>query len=229
MPDKRSNHLFANNVHVFDTVYADGTTVGMWVHPKVGSKSTAMKFKKVVANSVGTLPTLMRKHLSHVVINPGDYTAFAEVDGRFFVIYAQNITKRIYTHDFKETAFHEAVHATLDNPLLKSRAWCTTQRKDRDFVTEYAKNHPNKEDMAESALFAWAILQHPGQLPTSIEKRVKRIMPNRLAYFKKLFTDSGPAFQKIGPVGKNVKEPVSFRRASHPVVWKFQMKLHEPS
>ena len=50
--------------------------------------------------------------------------------------------------------------------------------------------------MAESALFAWAVLQHPGRLPASIEAEVRRIMPNRLAFFDDLFS-AQPIFYRV--------------------------------
>ena len=55
------------------------------------------------------------------------------------------------------------------------------------YVTQYAANNRRKEDLAESALFAWAMLVHPGRLPQGIEARVRKIMPNRLAFFDDLF------------------------------------------
>ena len=68
----------------------------------------------------------------------------------------------------------------LWHPMLASAEWKKAQRADGDFVTEYARDRPNKEDMAESALFAWAILFYPGRLPDFVEEEVRRIMPNRI-------------------------------------------------
>jgi hypothetical protein len=41
--------------------------------------------------------------------------------------------------------------------------------------------------LAGSALFAWAMIMHPGRLPGSVETRVREIMPNRLAFLEELF------------------------------------------
>ena len=51
--------------------------------------------------------------------------------------------------------------------------------------------------MAESALFAWTMLLHPGRFPQNIEARVRQIMPNRLAFFKELFLGK-PIFYRVG-------------------------------
>ncbi|MEM8980574.1 MAG: hypothetical protein AAGD04_13890 [Pseudomonadota bacterium] len=198
MPDKRKDQLFADNTYIFEAKYTDGTTIGLWVHPDFGSQANARKSALPVAQAVGKLPTFMRATLNHVVVHKGDETAFAEDQGHFFVMYSDNIRTRIRNNDLEETVFHESVHATLDAAHLKSRAWRKAQRADKGFVTEYAKDNSRKEDMAESALFAWAMLQHEGRLPASVEADVREVMPARLSFFEKLFLGQ-PRFAKVGP------------------------------
>jgi len=199
MPDKRGGPLMADGVHVFEARFGDGTNVGVWVHPRVGNRAQAEALAKKIGPALGRQPTVMRKKLSHVVIHRGDETAFAEDQGRFFVMYDRNIDRRLSTNDLEETIFHESVHATLDVPHASSRAWRQAQRKDGDFVTRYARDNPNQEDMAESALFAWALLRHPGRLPADVEARVRKVMPARLAVLNELLVKSGPVFQRVAP------------------------------
>ena len=199
LPDKRNDVLFVDGVHQFSLKFQDGTAVATFVHPEIGSKSRAQKYAAKVAKPLGRLPTFMRARLGHVIIHKGDETAFAEDQGRFFVLYSRNIDKRIKSHDLEETIFHETVHATLDVPHAKSRAWRKAQRADGDFVTRYAARNPDGEDMAESALFAWAVLTHPGRLPGNVEAKVRQVMPHRLAFFKDLFPSKDRIFQRVGP------------------------------
>lgn len=197
MPDKRSDALFADGVFAFTARYKDGTSVELWAHPDFGSRSVAMASVEPVAQAIGKLPTLMRSKLDHVVIHKGDETAFAENLGHFFVLYSENIRTRIRNHDLEETVFHESVHATLDSKHLRSRKWRRAQEADGDYITDYAAREPDKEDMAESALFAWAVLMHPGRLPRNVEARAREITPNRLAFFEDLFL-SEPVFHRVG-------------------------------
>lgn len=194
MPDKRSDELFVRNVNIFSASYTDNTSVELWAHPDLGSQSDAEALATYVAEAIGKLPTVMRSRLDHVVIHEGDETAFGEADGHFFVLYSENIRTRISNHDLEETVFHESVHATLDSTHLRKRAWRRAQDADNAFITDYAADLPDKEDMAESALFAWAMLVHPGRLPANVEAQARAIMPNRLAYFEDLFL-SGPIFK----------------------------------
>lgn len=199
MPDKRSDNLMANGTHIFKARYKDRTSVGLWAHRDLGSRQTAEKTIAPVAQAIGKLPSFMRAKLKHVVIHKGDETAFAEGQGHFFVLYSENIKTRIRNHDLKETIFHESVHATLDRKHARSKKWRAAQQKDGDFITRYAARLPQKEDLAESALFAWAMLMHPGRLPQDIEQQALEIMPNRLAFFRDLFL-SKPAFKPFKKV-----------------------------
>ncbi|MEM9270042.1 MAG: hypothetical protein AAGA78_14030, partial [Pseudomonadota bacterium] len=140
----------------------------------------------------------MRALLNHVVIHAGNETAFAEDEGRLFVLYDQNIQARLGTRDLQETVFHESVHATLDVPHKDSRAWRQAQRRDGAFVTQYAARNPNQEDLAETALFAWAMIKHPGRLGPQIEAGVEARAAQRLAFLRALFS-SKPLFYKVGP------------------------------
>lgn len=189
MVDKRHDNLFADDVLIFNAIFDGGKSVGIWVHPDVGDKAKAETLIDPVIRAVARLPEPMRNLLSHVVIHEGNETAFAEDLGRFFVMYSENIRSRIATNDISETVFHESVHATLDVPHASSAEWIAAQTADGQFVTEYAAEHPGAEDMAESALLAWAMLKYPGRLPPEVDSKVAALMPNRLAYFESLFAN----------------------------------------
>jgi len=195
MPDKRGGDLFADQTYVFTARYGDGTSVGIWAHPDFRSQSRAQGYAETVAEAVGKLPTVMRRVLDHVVIHVGDETAFGEDQGHFFVLYSDNIDTRVRNHDIQETVFHESVHATLDAEHARSGAWQRAQQSDGGFITDYAANNPDREDMAESALFAFTMMTHPGRLPAEVEARVRQVMPNRLAFFEGIF--AGPVFRQV--------------------------------
>ncbi len=186
-PGGPTEELMAAGVHVFEVEYADGSRVGLWVHPLVGAQPEAQAVAGLVVGPVGRLPALMRQDLSHVVIHSGDRPAFGEHLGRFFVLYDGNMRQRIATDDLEETVFHESVHATLDAEWAESEEWRRAQAQDAGFITAYAAERPQGEDLAESALFAFAYLRHPERLPPEVARGIEAIMPARLAFFERLF------------------------------------------
>ena len=141
----------------------------------------------MVSCPLARLPIVMREKLSHVVLHSGNETAFAEDKGNFFVLYSENMEIRAANKDLDETVFHESVHATLDYRYLRSKEWRAAQANDNAFITKYAMSNPGKEDMAESALFVYALLKYPGRLPVGIETWLRTNLPNRIEFFGEIF------------------------------------------
>lgn len=189
MPDKRSDQLFADDTFIFTAQFSDRPGLEILAHPSFGTVENAQQSVEMIVEPLGRLPSFMRQRLSHVVLHEGDETAFAEDKEHFFVLYSENVKKRVLSYDIEETIFHESVHATLDDDYRESTDWIEAQKSDGGHVTRYAADRPDKEDMAESALFAYTILYHPGRLPEDVEQQVKTLMPNRLAYFETLLDE----------------------------------------
>lgn len=199
MPDKRYEALLSDNVDVLQIAFNDGTSLALWVHPDFGGWKKVEDTLASIEGALAKLPRFMRARLDHVVLHKGDETAFAEDAGRFFVLYSENIKERISTHDLEETVFHEAVHASMDIPLASSPQWQDAQKADGTYVTDYAKEYPTREDLAETALFAWTLLKHPGRLPKHVESGLRRLIPNRLKLLNTVFAD----YHRLQDVGND--------------------------
>ena len=197
MADKRHRKLLASNVLFFVARFADGTRVGLWVHPDLGPRAIALAYAKHVARGLSHLPSAMRETLSHVVIHHGDETAFAQNTDHFFVLYPKNIAIRLQQHDLEETIFHESVHATLGDRWSRDPAWQFDQAADGAFITNYAKANPNREDLAETALSSYVLLTTPERFSESLIVKIRQLVPNRLAFFRRLFLDGQPLLRQI--------------------------------
>ncbi|WP_342076620.1 hypothetical protein [Yoonia sp. SS1-5] len=196
MPDPRIDDLFAK-ARIHEARFADGVNTEIWVHDDIGAAAPA--YAQKVGRAMGHLPTAMRRKLDHVVVLAGDGSAFAEDVGQFFVLFAENIDTRLANDDLEETVFHETVHATLDIPHAGSAAWRAAQAADRDAITAYAANNLGKEDLAETALFAYALVETPGRLSSRVVTQLETRVPRRIAYLRALFADMSPRFQQVAP------------------------------
>ena len=84
----------------------------------------------------------------------------------------------------EETLFHEASHTSLDSLHANKLAWIDAQNKDNNFISEYAKEFPNREDIAESYLLYFA-LKHKREILSDITiKKIENSIPNRIKYFE---------------------------------------------
>lgn len=197
MPDKRYNDKeLLETVYIFEAHYKDGTTVEFNISKEIGDLPTAKKEAQKYTHRLGRLPTKIRKGLDRIVVHKGDETAFAEVG--FMILYSENTDKRISTNDLEETMFHESIHSVFDAAHADSTGWLEAQKRDGAFVTEYAAKKPGREDLAESALFAYTIARHPERFPENERTKIKATMPNRIEYINKLLPPEQPTFYSIG-------------------------------
>ena len=83
----------------------------------------------------------------------------------------------------EETLFHEASHTSLDSLHANKLAWIDAQNKDNNFISEYAKEFPNREDIAESYLPYLAIKYRSDRISESLKKTIEDAIPHRINYF----------------------------------------------
>jgi hypothetical protein len=188
MYDPRRDTLYVEGALHFVATYP-GQTLRIHVHPAVGDPQGRVA---TVASALSRLPDRMRTGLGHVNILDGDGSAWAEDLGRFITYYDGLIARRLADDDLEETSFHETVHVVLDPVITADPDWTANQTADAAFVTEYAANTPDTEDIAESALFAWTMTFHPGRLPPEVEAAVADLMPNRLDYLRNMLDGFEP-------------------------------------
>ncbi|KPM33090.1 Hypothetical protein I595_1517 [Croceitalea dokdonensis DOKDO 023] len=190
MPGSDTGDLMDNGAFIFKANFTAGNPVEIWAHSSFGTSNAAKEYAQKLSGRLGKLPLYMRNKLSHVILHKGDSNAFAEDAGGFFVLYSENMDARISTNDLEETVFHETVHVAFDLAHAKSKEWKQAQEKDVTFITEYAQSKPEKEDLAESAIFAYAMIYYPGRLNKNVEDWVRTNIPNRLKFLKKLFEEN---------------------------------------
>ena len=197
MPSSISNNLFDTGTYVFSATFSDGETLEIWCHSSFQSQAAAEEYANKLCPRLGKLPAFQRNMLDHVVIHTGNAGAFAEIQGQFFVLYADNIDSRISTNDLEETVFHESVHASYQFMYQDDSSWLSAQSSDSAFVTEYGQANPRLEDMAESALFAYTLITFPGRLSEDIENWLLTNIPNRLEWFGVIYTDISETSEEI--------------------------------
>ena len=200
MWDKRVSREFNHKVYLYDAYFTDGTRFEVHVNPEFESQKVAATEAFRYMRGFGQLPTVLREGIRSLGIHRGDKTASAG-SGKIFV-YQDNAIKRRSRNKLEETLFYESVHASLDNEYMNSRAWRAVQKADQGFMTEYARDQFPREDMAETALFAWGILRHPGRIPPADTADIKAVVPNRIAFLGEILPVEGEIFDipEDGPV-----------------------------
>lgn len=193
MPDKTNKSApLRQPAFLFVAKFRDGTSIGMAVDIRFETEEQARKEALRYPPRLGKLPTVLRRGVKRVVIHKGGEDATAFSDAGLIVLYSDNATKRMGTHDLEETVFHESVHAAWDKEHSASPGWLAAQKQDGCFLTEYARKNPTREDLAESALFAYTLLHHPERIPKEDAARIRRAIPARMGFVETLLPPGKP-------------------------------------
>lgn len=197
MPDKTGDDELFQDAFVFKATYTDFTAVEISIDADFESKEAAQTDAMRYATRLGKLPTALRNGVNRIVVHKGGESTTAFSDVGLIVLYSDNATKRISTHDLEETLFHESVHAAWDKKYAKSLAWQRAQAADNTFVTTYAKQKPALEDLAESALFAYVLTHHPQRIPDADRKQLVDSIPARIDFIADLIPADKPIFYDV--------------------------------
>lgn len=129
------------------------------------------------AYMVGQLPSFLLKGIHRIVLLGGDEICSA-ADGSIYIHPAY--TGNSKTAFVEEVLIHEGGHASLDNVILASDEWKNAQQKDSLYISKYAKDNLETEDLAESIL-AWLSIRYRSErVSTEDSLIIASTIPNRL-------------------------------------------------
>ena len=202
---------------VFHATYNDGSMIEFLANPEYGSSERAKEDIDFWAEMFGNVPVFMRKdarssvHMGnkcgfaysgnqgHFLIYSGtvktDETMFyEEFDVRGI---SNNIESNVgfynETYDYpaqaqaEEILIHEGAHAALDLLVQDDPSWHLAQQADGEYISDYARGNPDREDVAESFL-AWMILRFGNSYSARKDLAIYETIPNRIAYFDEMFS-----------------------------------------
>ena len=176
--------LITINAYLFDVRY-EGQVVEFRVHPEFGSREAAQAEVETFAHVLGQMPTVLMPRIKHVVIHAGEGRWGATRDG--ILVYTGGSDSSRY----EETFVHEGTHVNLQ-AHNSSPGWRAAQEADGVFISNYARDNPNREDVAESFVAWFAVRYRPERLSAGRQPIILRTIPNRLIYFDEQGFDMSP-------------------------------------
>ena len=217
MPDDRpGDRELRQRAYVFVSRFSDGTSVQIAIDNAFQTQKAAEKEAMRYVHRLGKLPTTLRKGVSRLVVHQGGKNSTAFSDIGLIVVYSDNATKRISNHDLEETIFHESVHAAWDKQYASSEGWRRAQAQDGRFVTIYANENPGREDLAETALFAYTLTHHPERIPAADAKKILKAIPARIRFVANLIPPDKPIFYQVGNANGAGKAVIANDETSKP-------------
>ena len=190
MFDRRVNGWITVDAYLFSANFDDGLTAEIQVNPEFGGSDVASVEAEKYAEVIGRLPTALRKDVETVWIHKGTQP-FGGGNNNLLIHIGQ---ADLYTADgiLEETFVHEAAHTSLDAAHASAPAWLAAQSADPTFISTYARDFPNREDIAESFLPYLAIRYRSSRISQSLANTIMQTMPNRIAYLDNQSFDMYP-------------------------------------
>lgn len=190
MFDRRIDRDIFLLAYVFHVSFDDGLSCEVRVNPEFGSMNVAMDEAIYYATVIGRMPNCLRQGLRTVTIHMGDQL-FGGGNGDLLIH-----TEQAYWYEkdgiLEETIFHEATHISLDAYHFNNDyrdAMCA----DKAFISEYAEDNPNREDIAESFLTYFAVAYRSDRISWDVQNIIEDVNEYRLAYFDNQRFDMYPA------------------------------------
>ena len=182
--DRPAESWITVNAYLFDVAYA-GFQLEYQVHPEFRTEEAARMEVDKYAPVLGRLPLVLLSGAREVEISvaAGAPALQGNASLGLFHIYTDNAESLIRDGFLEEVFLHEAGHVSLDAAHGKSAGWRAAQEADGVFISDYARDFPDGEDIAESILPYFAVRYRPERLTEADRSAILAAIPNRLVYF----------------------------------------------
>lgn len=182
MFDRRVNGWIDANAYLFVARYDDGLQIEIQVNPEFGTAAAAKTQADFYAPVFGRLPHVLRKDVQTSWIHKGDHPFGG--GNKNLLIHTGRIGQN-YIRDgiLEEALVHEAAHTSLDSGHATSTGWVAAQASDPEFISTYARDNPQSEDIAETFLTYLAQKYRSHRISTANLRTFRQTVPDRNAYF----------------------------------------------
>ena len=190
--DRRPGRWITVNAYLFDARYA-GRSLEFQVNPEFGSRAAAREQVDRYAPAFGRLPAVRMSRALEVQVNARQGDFGGNGHDRSFLIHTGEASQVLRDGFLEEVLIHEGAHVSLDLAHASGPGWRAAQRADDGvFISEYARDNPDREDVAESILAYLAVRYRPDRLSDADHAAITYAIPNRLVYFDEAGLDMAP-------------------------------------
>ena len=191
MFDRRFNAFVSRSAFLFDAIYSDGLSIEFQVNPEFETVDAAQEVVLFYAEVIGRLPRALRTDVRTSWIHMGDQ-AFGGGNNNLLIHTGTIAQDYITTGILEEVLVHEAVHTSLDARHRNAHGWVAAQQSDAAFISQYAQQYPQREDLAESVMPWLALRCAPDRTPANDLQIISTTIPHRIAYLDALDLDLAP-------------------------------------
>jgi hypothetical protein len=197
MFDRRINSLINLNAYLFNAEYSDDLKIEVQVNPEFQDK--AREHAEYYATVIGQLPKALRLRVKKVWIHNGEEPFGGNYYAKSLLIHVKQGDKYIADGILEEIIIHEACHTLFDGLYANdsdsdwNSNWKKSRNKDNSrYISTYAEEFPEREDIAESFLAYFAFRYRKDRISSKTYDNIKIQIPNRIKFFDSLNLNMSP-------------------------------------
>ena len=182
--------------HIYNVNFGDGVSVEFEIKTDFSIEEAA-NIEKKYSPMLGQLGKELRKNIKTMEFLKGEYVASAQYSDdltyaniTFHTDWFENIVETRPDGDKTEEIFiHEAAHLSIDPYLYGQEGWENAINLDGNYLSTYASNNPNTEDIAETFPAYIAVKYFSDRISNGLRDTILSISLNRFKYFDSLNLD----------------------------------------
>lgn len=180
MFDRRTDRFEAVDAHLFQARFGADTQVEVQVNPEF-TRLEAEAHARFYAAAIGRVPAFYFRDLQTVSIHAGEELAGG--GNQNLLIHTGQGEHYVRDGLLEELFLHEGAHTSLDAYHATAPLWLAAQEADGAFISEYARDNPQREDIAESIGPYLAVRHYRDRIEPELVARIEATIPNRIRYF----------------------------------------------
>ena len=177
---------------IFKLNYSDKITAQIRIRKRDFTKEQAVALANKYGKKMGQLPACLREGVDDINIMKSN-ALFGGNNSMNSIDITIGATSELYekTGNMEETLFHESTHAALDY-LYKDGKWNTNRDKDPQFISEYAANNPNREDISESFVIYTLLAYKSGRISKEVSEKIRKAITHRMKFYDNMKLNMHP-------------------------------------
>ena len=176
---------------IYTIRYQDNVTAEVRVRQIDYTKTEANEAVSRYSDYLGRLPFVLRNGIKLINIMTAEANFGGNNWNNSIDIYEGTLSETLLRDgNMEEMLLHEGTHAALD--YLYNENWIVERNKDAKFISKYAYENPNREDISETFAVWLAVRNIENRLSADDYTKVTEGLSNRIAYLNSLNFNISP-------------------------------------
>ena len=181
--------------HVYIVNFGDDLSIDFEIYTEF-TLEEADNIEQKYAPLIGQLGNDLRRNIKSFEFLKGDEVASAQrtedlnyANITFHTDWLTLVETRFSGDRTEELLIHESAHLSIDPYVYGQQGWTDAVNLDGNFLSTYAKDNPDSEDIAETFQAYIAVKYFPERISNSLRDTILSVCLNRFKYFDSLNLD----------------------------------------